>query len=499
MLFNSFNFLIFFPLVIMVYFVVPRKLRMIWLLICSYYFYMSWNVKYGLIMGFSTLVTYLCGILLGKCQKIRGANVGKKKLIVAVGFIINLGILGFFKYFDFMLNNLNMFLGKLGIQMIEKPFDIILPVGISFYMFQSLGYIVDVYREKVEPERNIGKYALFVSFFPLSTSGPIERSTNLLEQIREMDKKKLFDYRSICSGLIVMLYGYFLKMVLADRIAILVDTVYNTYYFCGTIELVAAAMAYSIQIYCDFASYSLMALGAARILGFEVMENFNTPYFSRSIKEFWRRWHISLSTWFRDYLYIPLGGNRCGKMRKNVNLMITFLVSGLWHGASWSFIAWGGIHGVYQIIGAETKNIREQINTKLNVKTESLSYRMGQMFITFLLTTLAWIFFRAGSLRLACEYIKRMFTKWNPWALFDGSIYTLGLDRVEMNILLFALVVMFLISLIKYKKNENLDVFLAGQCIWFRWGVILMLFSFIFLFGIYGPGFDAGQFIYSQF
>ena len=370
MLFNSFHFILFFPAVVLVYFLVPAKLRYVWLLLASYYFYMSWNAKYAVLIAFSTFVTWGSGMLLGACRK-RGANGSIKKWIVALSFVINLGILAFFKYFDFMLDNVNFFLGKAGLQAVSRPFDLILPVGISFYTFQALSYTMDVYREEIEPEKNIGTYALFVSFFPQLVAGPIERSKNLLLQIAQIDRlnrKTLYQYDRIASGFRIMLWGYFLKMVIADRIAILVNTVFDSWYFYGTIELVLAAAAFSIQIYCDFNSYSTIAVGAAKVMGFTLMENFDTPYFSRSIQEFWRRWHISLSTWFKDYLYIPLGGSRCGRLRRYTNLMVTFLVSGLWHGASWHFVVWGGMHGLFQVIAAQTRKLRDGLYEKYNTK-----------------------------------------------------------------------------------------------------------------------------------
>lgn len=501
MLFNSFHFLVFFPIVVSIYFIVPKKTRYLWLLAASYYFYMSWNAKYAVLIAFSTLATWLAGLLLGVCRE-RGGNVVVKKWIVAVSFLVNLGILGFFKYFDFALGNLNFFLEKLGFAIVERPFSIVLPVGISFYTFQALGYTVDVYRDEIEPERNILKYALFVSFFPQLVAGPIERSENLLRQIRQLEQipqRQLFDYDRIASGMRIMLWGYFQKMVIADRIAILVNTVYDAWYFYGTVELILAAAAFSIQIYCDFASYSTIAIGAAKVMGFTLMENFDTPYFSKSIREFWRRWHISLSTWFKDYLYIPLGGNRCGMLRRNLNMLITFLVSGLWHGASWHFVVWGGIHGMFQVAAAFTRPYRDRLYAVTHTKRNSFSFQFGQTVSTFVLTTFAWIFFRAETLTQACSYIVRIFTKPDWHVLTDGSLYELGLERIEMHILVASLWLLFAVSLVKYKKKETLDVFLIRQCAWFRWFTAAGLFAFIFLFGVYGPGFDAGQFIYFQF
>ena len=502
MLFNSFHFFIFFPVVTLVYFLIPRKIRYLWLLAASYYFYMSWNAAYALLIACSTAVTWLSGILLGRYRETKAGNIPVRKLIVAVSFFVNLSILGFFKYFDFALANIHAILGKCGWDTWELPFTVELPVGISFYTFQALSYTVDVYRKDLEPEKNILKYALFVSFFPQLVAGPIERSKNLLTQIQRMDRtsaRQLFDYGRIAGGLQLMLWGYFQKLVIADRIAVLVNTVFDEWYFYGSVELALAAVAFSIQIYCDFASYSTIAIGAAKVLGFTLMENFDTPYFACSIRDFWRRWHISLSTWFKDYLYIPLGGNRCGRLRRHFNLMVTFLVSGLWHGASWHFVVWGGLHGVFQIVGAETRAFRERFYERTHTKTDSFSFRLGQSAVTFVLAAVAWIFFRAESLTQACGYLKRMLTRPDVWAFSDGTIYRLGLDRTEMNIFLWAVLLLFGVSVIQYKKRENFDMFLNKQCAWFRWLVVAGLCAMIFLFGIYGPGYDAGQFIYFQF
>lgn len=341
MLFNSLNFICFFPPVVLVYFLIPKKTKYVWLLFASYIFYMGWNPKYALLMALSTVITWAGGLFLEyACEK---KSAGKYILFLTI--FVNLCILGIFKYFDFIIENLNLIFMKLNLSVIDKPFDIILPVGISFYTFQAVGYTIDVYRGKVKAERNILRYALFVSFFPQLVAGPIERSERLLKQIQEMDIRNIFDYRSMVNGSIKMCWGYYMKMVIADRIAIMVNFVFDSYYMYQSIELIMAAVGFAIQIYCDFASYSLIAVGAAQVMGFTLMENFDTPYFSRSIKEFWRRWHISLSTWLKDYLYIPLGGNRCSRLVKYRNLMLTFLISGLWHGANWTYVLWGGYTG----------------------------------------------------------------------------------------------------------------------------------------------------------
>lgn len=494
MLFNSIDFLVFFPIVVLIYLFFPRKGRYLWLLAASYYFYMCWQPIYALLLLSSTLITWLCGWWLHKADK-----PAMKKLALAVCAVANLGILFYFKYYEFFLESLTPLLSGLHISIAEKSADLLLPVGISFYTFQALGYTIDVYRGKVEPERNPLRYATFVSFFPQLVAGPIERSENLLKQMRELDQKKVWNYRNITEGLTLMVWGMFVKMVIADRIAILVNTVFDSYYQYGTVALAAGAVGFAIQIYCDFMGYSTIAVGAAKVMGFELMENFNTPYFAVSVSDFWRRWHISLSTWFRDYVYIPLGGNRCSRVRKYFNLLATFAASGLWHGANWTFVIWGLLHGIYQIMGDLTRAPRQKLYEIGKVKKDSFSFKLGQVLTTFVLVDIAWIFFRADELGDAIGYCTRMFTMWDPWNLFNQHIYTLGLDMIEMHILAAGLTALLLADLVRYKKKQTVDVFLSEQCLWFRWVVIFALMAASLVYGIYGVEFDSTQFIYFQF
>lgn len=492
MLFNSYSFMLFFPIVLAIYFVVPKKARHIWLLVASYYFYMGWNAKYALLIAFSTVTTYACGIMIEKIQS-------HKKMIVAGSLCINLGILFFFKYFDFLLDNVNHVLSIFGVNSLSKGFDVLLPVGISFYTFQALGYTLDVYHGDIKAEKDFLRYALFVSFFPQLVAGPIERSGNLLKQMDHIEDIKVWNYERITQGATLMLWGYFMKMVIADRVSILVDQVFDAYWMYGSIELMLAAALFSIQIYCDFASYSQIAIGAAKVMGFDLMENFNTPFLATSIKDFWRRWHISLSGWFRDYLYIPLGGSRQGQWKKYRNILITFMVSGLWHGASWTYVMWGFLHSIYQIIGELLMPIRTKFVKACKVNEKAFSFTFGKMLVTFALVSLAFVFFRAKTIKDACIMVCHMVTKWNPWVLFDQSLYQLGLDVTQVHILVVALVILLLVDLIHYFKKENLDVFLKTQNLWFRWMVLLGLILFIVIYGSYGTGFSAQQFIYFQF
>ena len=507
MLFNSWEFLFFFPLVVLIYFVIPRKVKHIWLLITSCFFYMCWNPAYIILIMTSVVVTYLSGILMESCnQKKTTGKMPKailnrrKKWIVAGSFVINLLILVVFKYSDFILNSMNSLLALVHLSPLKTSWSIILPVGISFYTFQALGYTVDVYRGDIQAERNFVNYALFVTFFPQLVAGPIERSKNLLKDIHEIPRKKMWDYDRITSGLTLMLYGLFLKLVVTERLSIVVDNIFDSYSQQSATALWAGAICFSFQIYCDFSSYSTIAIGAAKVMGFTLMENFDTPYFAMSIREFWRRWHISLSTWFRDYLYIPLGGSRCGRFRKHLNLMIVFLVSGLWHGAGWHFIAWGGINGLYQIVGEVTQGKRKKIKELLRIKPESTLNRIIQTVVTFFLVTVAWILFRSDSIKDAVKYMYRMFTETisGHFVLSELKIIE-GMDTWEWGILGFCLVMMFIVGLIRYKRKMQIDKFILKQRLLIRWLLLYALLFGLIIFGKYGPEYSQQAFIYFQF
>ena len=501
MLFNSYQFMFFFPVVLLVYFVIPKRLRYIWLLIASYYFYMGWNASYALLIATSTIITFFSGIALDFIarQEHYDNKDKRKKLVVAFSFVINLGILFFFKYFDFAWINAARIASLFGTDLGPRPLDVLLPVGISFYVFQALGYTVDVYRGTISAETNLLRYALFVSFFPQLVAGPIERSSNLLRQVDHVEDIDVWDFDRITDGAVLMIWGFFLKLVVADRVSILVDTVYNNFEAFGSLERIVATMLFALQIYCDFSSYSTIAVGTAKVMGFSLTENFVAPYLSRSVKEFWRRWHISLSTWFRDYLYFPLGGSRCSKAKTYRNIMIVFLVSGLWHGAGWSFLIWGALHGTYQVLGAIFEPARKKLLGALRIREDSLSHHLAQTLITFVLVDFAWVFFRMNSCRDAIRFIKGVFTAWNPWVLFDGTLYNLGLSVQEMHILLVAIVIIVFFDVIRVRTGKQIDAFLKDEMLWFRWGVLALLLVMIVVFGNYGPQFDAQAFIYFQF
>ena len=459
MLFNSIDFLIFLPIVLVIYYIIPMKYKHIWLLISSYYFYMCWNAKYVLLIFVSTVITYLSGILIDKVEKTWPDvnDIGKyKKLILALSFVSNLGILFYFKYINFTLDIVTRVLSKMNISMNVPVFDVILPVGISFYTFQALSYSVDVYRGEVAPEHDFFRYALFVSFFPQLVAGPIERSKNLLTQLREPRK---FDFGYAFDGIILMLWGFFLKIVLADRIAIFVDTVYGDCEHYQGIYLIVATVLFAVQIYCDFSGYSSIAMGTAKLLGIELMDNFNAPYLSTSVADFWRRWHISLTSWFKDYLYIPLGGSKKGILRKYLNKMIVFMLSGLWHGAQLTFVVWGAINGLYQVIGEILMPIREKVSDALGVNRDSEGFCVLRAIVTFTMIDFSWIFFRADSLGRAVYIIKSIFSAENIWTLFDGSLYNCGLDEKNFRFMLIAVIVLLVADFLKRKESWSVKSF----------------------------------------
>ncbi len=501
MLFNTPQYIIFLPIVVLVYYAMPGRARYIWLLFTSYYFYMQWNPVYVLLLFLCTFLTYFCGRFM---ESLSGA--GKKKACFAICILVNLGILGFFKYIQFGVSILNRLLSFIHVGEVSREFDILLPVGISFYTLQALGYLIDVYRGDIYAEKNFLRYALFVSFFPQLVAGPIERSKNLLVQL---NRPQPFSYENVRKGALLVLYGLFLKMVIADRAAVLVDTVYQESAVYPGFYVAAATLFFSIQIYCDFYGYSTIARGSAMIMGIYLMENFNAPYYSKSVKEFWRRWHISLSGWFRDYLYIPLGGNRGGWLRRQRNILAVFTVSGLWHGASFAFVFWGLLNGIYQVTEDAAGTIKgwagkyagkwEKILGKREEKPESMfSKSLFQTLRTFLLVSFAWLFFRAGGMSRALEILRNMFRGNNWTILFDGSLYELGVAGNEMNVLLASILLLFAVDYHKYRGRDVADLFLK-QGWWFRVSGIMLLLFTILLYGCYGELYDIQQFIYFQF
>lgn len=496
MQFTTFEFAVFFPIVVACFYIVPAQARTVWLVLTSYYFYMGWNPKYALLILASTVITYVCARLLTHFDEQARTS---RKLILISGLALNLAILIFFKYFYFLHDMISEIMSVFGSGLGESTLDIILPVGISFYTFQALGYMIDVYRGDIKAEKNFITYALFVSFFPQLVAGPIERSKNLLGQIHEIPIKCLWDFEKVTRGLLTMLWGYFMKLVIADRAAILVDEVFGAYYMLDGVALCFGAVLFLIQLYCDFASYSAIAIGAAGILGIDLMQNFAAPFFSKSISEFWRRWHISLSSWLRDYIYIPLGGSRCSKLRYYLNTMITFCISGLWHGASWHFVFWGALHGGMIVIGDILRPIKKKLNSFFHIGTNSTGYRIMQMLVTFALSVVSFVFFRAESVGDGIYYLERMVSRFDIWSLTSGNIYHMGLDEKEMGVLFVAILLLILVDWFYEKRKVYFEVLVKEQCLAVQYLIAIGLLVMILVFGVYGTGYDATQFIYFQF
>lgn len=514
MLFNSFEFCLFFPIVCILYFICTHKINknivsQILLLTFSLFFYACWEPKYLTLILISVVITYFSGIFMEKYNN-------RKKAILTISLVSNLAILFFFKYYNFVSNSVQNALNIFGYDLKIPNFNILLPVGISFYTFQALGYSIDVYQGKIEAERNFITYALFVTFFPQLVAGPIERSKNLLEQFK-IDYK--IDYVRITDGAKLATWGFFKKIVVADFLSISVNGIFNNANSSTGCSLLLASFLFAFQILCDFSGYSDIAIGISNILGFKLMKNFNRPYFSKSIPEFWRRWHISLSTWFKDYLYIPMGGSRCGQLRRYFNLFLTFFVSGIWHGAAWNYIVWGALHGLYQIVGISTSKIRSKIGLKTKVLIEDSSSKSGvkakrwwqfvQCFITFLLVCFAWMFFRANSISDSIVILGKFSNI--PIEIFD-FLKNLSINKVEAfrNLFLFnesisgygfkhflgALVLIFILFIVDLiTRNESGVNFVKRQKWFIRWGLYYaVLFALIFL-----STSENTEFIYFQF
>lgn len=431
---------------------------------------------YILILGVTIVIDYFAGIYIEKAE-------GKqRKLYLIVSLIANIGVLAVFKYYNFIIENFSFILQGFALNTPLPYLKILLPIGLSFHTFQAMSYTIEVYRGNQKAERHFGIYSLYVMFYPQLVAGPIERPQNLLHQFRE---KYDFDYDRVVEGLKLMLWGLFKKIVIADRLAIYVNAVYNNPEQHNGITFILATIFFAFQIYCDFSGYSDMAIGAAKVMGFNLMTNFNRPYFSKNISEFWKRWHISLSTWFKDYLYISLGGNRVSIPRWYFNLLLVFVISGLWHGANWTYIIWGALNGFYLIFAIVTQEARRKINREMGIEKLPKLNHLLQVLITFMLSCFAWIFFRANNVSDAFSIIKKIFA-------FKGSIY-----YEDPSIMIYSYSCILLLLLIEFKKE-----FYKGEFSFFNnksWVVrVLSIASLILIILLIGV-FDGGQFIYFQF
>ena len=442
------------------------------LLAASYYFYVCWNMAFLVILLFVTLLSYGLG---------RYLSSKKSKEILTVGIVALLLPLLCFKYLNFLLQSTNNIVKLTGFDASLPLVNLMLPVGISFFTFMAIGYVVDVYKQKFKPETDMLDYALFVGFFPQITSGPIGRGDQLIPQFKD---KKLLCYDNFAVGVKMMLWGFFMKLVVGDRAGIYVDTVFGNYDHHAGLSLLVATFMYSIQIYCDFAGYSLIAIGSARIMGYELMTNFLRPYFATSVGDFWRRWHISLSTWFRDYVYIPIGGNRYGQVRQYLNLMVTFLVSGLWHGSAWNFVLWGGVHAMFQIIMKYTKQIKRMSRSRMKLNSTMMKVKSWiNITFTFLVVSYLWMVFRIPSFEQVIDITKGYF-KGGPLYIHPTTLFffTIG----------------FVILFVKDFKDEffpNKHFLLESNSTVVRYASCAVLAAIIVFIGILG----GGQFIYFQF
>jgi alginate O-acetyltransferase complex protein AlgI len=478
MLFNSLSFLLFLPIVFTIYWWVNKKslqLQNALLLVASYFFYACWDWRFLFLLLFSTALDYFTGIKMAEAQ-----NQGNKKIWFWLSIIVNLGFLGVFKYYNFFADSFAEVLSGLGIQAHFWTLKVILPVGISFYTFHGLSYVIDIYKGRIEPERNVVTYSLFVAYFPLLVAGPIERATHLLPQIK---KRRFFDYTKAIDGVHQIIWGLFKKVVIADNCALYANDIFDHYESMNSLSLLLGVVYFSFQIYGDFSGYSDIALGTSKLFGIDLLRNFNYPYFSRNISEFWRRWHISLSSWFRDYLYIPLGGSQGGMLMKIRNTFIIFLVSGFWHGANWTFIVWGALHALYFLPLLITQNNRNNLDSVAKGKSLPTLKEFTSMLLTFGLTALAWVFFRAKTVSEALAYLKNMFR-----LNFDGGIQFMEFERYSIELLL--LLPLFIVIEWNYREQEHP---IRGKWAGFK---ALAIVTAILVLGVYSSPTD---FIYFQF
>jgi D-alanyl-lipoteichoic acid acyltransferase DltB (MBOAT superfamily) len=472
MLFNSLEFAIFLPIVVLMFFTLPHNYRWLWLLLSSCVFYMAYIPWFILVIGTTIFVDYFAGIFISKSQ-------GKsRKFGLVASLIVNIGILFFFKYFNFFFDNLFPIFEWAGIILTKPDWKILLPVGLSFHTFQAMSYTIEVYRNNQPAERHFGVYALYVMFFPQMVAGPIERPQNMLHQFHE---KKIFNEVKFFSGLRLMMWGFFKKLVIADRAAIISDEVFANPDQYGTLGIIWASALFAFRIYCDFSGYTDIARGAARMMGFELIVNFKRPYLSTSVTEFWRRWHISLSTWFRDYVYIPIGGSKRRLSRVVYNLLITFLISGLWHGADWKFVIWGGLNGIYISI--------EYLWNKFKLPDTSNFFPkiIGQI-KTFLLVGFSWIFFAAPGMEQAWSAVKRILHFEN----LSSDYYQIVKSKDSMMAIFFIFILMSVEILIERKIFPTI---IYRQTVFWRWLLYIVLVWTIILFG----QFSDRQFIYFVF
>lgn len=483
----SLTFAAFVLVVALFYYLLPKKCRGGVLLIASLVFFGCFDLRYLLFLLFAALSTFLAAKFLEKAKK--------KKLLIGACIAANAAVWLLIKEVPWLLDTFGRVLGKIGIDIEIPAFSLLVPVGISYFTLQAIAYLVDVAKGKIEPEKRFWRYLLFLSWFPAIVQGPISRYDELQPQLFNQRK---FSYEGARRSLVLILFGLVKKMVIADRLGIFANDCFANHGELSGIILYLGALAYSFQLYADFSGCVDICRGVSGLFGVEMVHNFNRPYLATSIKEFWGRWHISLSRWLKDYIYIPLGGNRKGTGRKYLNIIATFLVSGLWHGAGFHFFLWGLMHAIYQVVGAATLSIREKIKAFMGVKKGSASERIYQTLITFHLVALAWIVFRSSGLMTAVAYLKNMFSAFEPWILFDGTLFQHGLSQNHFILLIAHLIGLFALER-KYKKQEDSVEALLGTHLILRWVIYIVLIFDVLLFGVYGSGYDVASFMYGGF
>lgn len=453
MLFNSLEFLIFLPIVFILFWIFPKKYKWIVLLAASYVFYMWWNWKLVFLILFTTVISYSCGLLFKKLDN----RIAIKRTILITGLVLCFGVLLFFKYFPFLADVYFDIVAIFNGKTIHGYFDIMLPVGISFYTFQTASYVIDTYKGKISPEKHFGYYALFVTFFPQLVAGPIERPEDLIPQLKAEKHIKDIDYSS---ALRIMLIGFFKKIAVADMIGIAVNNVYSDISAANGFAVTMASLLFAVQIFCDFSGYTDIAIGCAKLFGVNLTENFKHPYSATSIKDFWNRWHITLSKWLRDYIYFPLGGNRCSKIKWIFNVMVVFFISGLWHGANYTFIVWGLMHGVMQVIGVLTLKYRNMFWNKIKVNPEGKLVFALRVIGTFLLVDFCWIFFRANSIGDAGLAVAKIFTDWQfNLEYFQSGVETLGFSWQYVVYVIPCIAVLPFLEKLKYIHVDTSKIF----------------------------------------
>ena len=482
MIFHSFTYLLFFPIIYVIYFLLPRRIRYVWLLAASFFFYACTDLRYAFFLGVIILTSHAAGLVLNKTRTSLHSTLSRTFLILMV--LGNISILAYFKYTNFLLENLNRIAALLQMERLFSPVKGLLSLGISFILFQSISYLVDVYRGDITAERNIMKFGLYLAFFPKLISGPIERAGHILPQIH---RGTCFSLSNLKEGLSLILLGLFYKLVLSDNIAAIINPVFASYMDYSGLEIALAVILFAFQIYGDFGGYSYIAIGSAKALGFQLSDNFESPYHAESVAQFWRRWHITLNNWLKDYLYIPLGGSRKGYVRTCLNTMIVFLLSGLWHGAEWSFVIWGGLNGLFSILNRHVQPAGSYIT------------RLRRRICTFLLVDFAWLFFRMPDVRSSFAMILHAVTHPGIRDLFNLGFLNIFPDIAGFALIMAALFLLLRIDTVLHEKKISFPTLFFRQSSCFRWLFGIVILCMIIFFGAYGETYEQTQFIYFQF